>query len=296
MSRDAQCIAVDVACDAGDVLGEGPLWNVDGGVLYWLDIERRFIHALEPERRAHERVVIQLQPSALGLRARGGLIVAATRCLLGLDRLDGEPRVLAELTDVRSDVRFNDGECDPQGRFWAGTTSGSDAGGAALYRLEHDGSVTTVLRDVTISNGLAWAPDHSTLFYVDTPTGGVDAFDYDAETGTISRRRRLIDINPRDGYPDGMTVDAEGFLWVALWGGGTVRRYRPDGRLEAIVTVPSSQPTSCCFGGKRLDQLFITSARYGLSPEQLTREPLAGALFTCQPGVTGLPPTAVSEI
>ncbi|MFF0450014.1 SMP-30/gluconolactonase/LRE family protein [Streptomyces sp. NPDC004609] len=175
-------------------------------------------------------------------------------------------------------MRFNDGGCDPDGRFYCGTMAYDVAPGrGSLLRLDTDGSVTRVLTGVTISNGLAWSPD--------TATGRVDAFDYDTERG-LTARRTAVRIPDAAGLPDGLAVDAEGHLWVALWGGSAVHRYTPQGRLDAVVELPATQVTACAFGGPDLDRLYITTSRMGLDP---AAEPLAGALFRADVGVPGLP-------
>ena len=175
---------------------------------------------------------------------------------------DGSVRELAQPEAGRTDVRMNDGACDPQGRFWAGTMAYDESPGAgALYRLELDGSCTTVLTGLTISNGIGWSPDGSTMYLNDSGTGCVDAFRFDGATGAISDRRTLVRSDQPGVVPDGLTVDEEGGIWVALWGGGAVNRYAPDGSLLASVELPVERPTSCAFGGPDRATLFITTAR-----------------------------------
>src|SRR5918999_4891566 len=185
--------------------------------------------------------------------------------------------------DISSN-RMNDGKCDPAGRFWAGTMAMDGARGrGALYRLDADRSVARMLGAVSVSNGLAWSADSSTMYYIDTPTGSVDAFEFDADAGAISGRRPFVKIDGGDGMPDGMTIDSEGGLWVALWGGGAVHRYDAGGRLDGIVEVPASLTTSCTFGGSDLGDLYITTASTGLGEAELRDQPLAGSLFCCRP-------------
>jgi sugar lactone lactonase YvrE len=181
--------------------------------------------------------------------------------------------------------------CDPQGRFWAGTMAYDEAPGAGvLYRLELDGSCTTVLTGLTISNGIGWSPDGATMYLADSGTGLVEAFDFDGATGDLSQRRTLVRIQQPGAVPDGLTVDQEGGIWVALWGGGAVQRYGPDGALLAMLRLPVDQPTSCAFGGPELATLFVTSARAGLDEAALDRQPHAGHLFRFDDlGVTGTP-------
>ena len=188
---------------------------------------------------------------------------------------------------------MNDGKCDRRGRFWCGTcvSLGQPLEPVcSLYRIEPPShSVTRVLDGVTISNGLGWSPDGSLLYYIDSPSQRVEVFDFDVESGEISGRRTLLRIDERDGLPDGLAVDAEGCIWVALYGGGAVRRYRPDGRLDGTIELPVTWVTSCAFGGPDLDRLYITSAMHKLDEEGLRREYLAGDLLVVRPGARGLP-------
>jgi sugar lactone lactonase YvrE len=191
---------------------------------------------------------------------------------------------------------MNDGKCDPAGRFWAGTMALDERPRAgALYRLDPDHSVTKILDGVTVSNGLGWNVSHDVMYFIDSPRQGVDAFDYDRETGNVRNRRRLVDIPKEAGLPDGMAVDAEGYIWVALAFGGAVRRYSPTGELDRVVTLPVSFVTSCAFGGRDLMEMYITSGRLTLTEEQLREQPHAGGLFRYRPGVAGLPPSEYRE-
>lgn len=230
-------------------------------------------------RRKHVgKVAAALRPTA-----DGGAVLALERGFALADASLEDVRPLGELWSDPA-IRMNDGGCDPDGRFYCGTMSYAERPGAgALYRLDPGGEVTTVLSDVTISNGLAWSPAGESAYYIDTPTHRVDVFDYSTEAG-LHNRRPLLTIPEQDGSPDGMTVDAEGRLWVALWGGSAVRCYRPDGVLEEHVELPVSQVTACTFGGRQLDELYITTSRQGVSEGE---QPEAGALFRYRPGVRG---------
>jgi sugar lactone lactonase YvrE len=204
---------------------------------------------------------------------------------------DGAVHELAQPEAGRTDVRMNDGACDPQGRFWAGTMAYDESPGAGtLYRLELDGSCTTMLTGLTISNGIGWSPDASTMYLNDSGTGRVDAFRFDGPSGAISDRRTLVQISEPGVAPDGLTVDDEGGIWVALWNGGAVHRYAPDGSLLTSVQLPVERPTSCAFGGPERETLFVTSARTGLDDDALIRQPHAGKVFAIDGlGVRGLP-------
>jgi sugar lactone lactonase YvrE len=185
---------------------------------------------------------------------------------------------------------MNDGACDPRGRLWAGTMSTvREAGAAALYRVEPGGGPERVLAGTTVSNGLGWSPAGDRMYFIDSPTQRIDVLRYDGETGTLHGRRALVEVPAEAGLPDGMSVDADGCLWVCLFGGAAIHRYAPDGRLLAVARLPVSNPTSLTFGGRELDVLYVTTARHKLTPEQLLAEPLAGAVFALRPGATGLP-------
>jgi sugar lactone lactonase YvrE len=205
-------------------------------------------------------------------------------------------RPLAAVEADRPGTRFNDGKCDPAGRFWAGTMAYDETPGAGtLYRLDPDGRVEPMLAAVTISNGLAWSLDGRTLYYVDSPTRRVDAFDHDPAGGMLTNRRPFVELGPGEpGVPDGITIDAEGHLWVAFWDGWAVHRYQPDGTLDAVVPDPVARPTSCAFGGVDLADLYVTSASIGLSPAELAEQPHAGGIFRARPGVPGLAPVPFS--
>ena len=263
--------------------GEGPAWSPSWGGLRWVDMLAGDILTLREDGSVHRRQVGTIA-AVIRPRTSGGAIIAVERGF-ALEDDDGH---LTALPEVFGDptIRMNEGGCDPDGRFYCGTMAYDQRPGAAqLYRLDPDGSVRTVLEHLTISNGLEWSPDGSVAYFDDTPTGRVALFDYDTENG-LTGRRTLAEIDPADGHPDGLTVDAEGGVWVALFGGGAVRRYLPDGTLDAIVPVPARQVTACTFGGPDLDQLFITTSRENLEPDD---DPLAGSLFRAFVGVRGLP-------
>ena len=280
---------VEVVLEAHASVGEGPTWDERTNTLVWVDIMGNAVHIYDPAS-GRDRSVDVGQPVGAAAPRRGGGLVLALRDGFGL--LDANLANLRMISDVESDVpanRFNDGKCDAAGRFWAGTMAFDVAPLAgALYRLDPDYRVTRVLSGISLSNGLDWTPDNRQMYYIDSPTQSVDAFDFDLERGELGARRRVISISSDEGLPDGMTLDAEGGIWVALHGSGSVRRYLPDGRLERVIRVPSARLVTCCaFGGADLGDLYITSMTYGLSPEALLDQPLAGALFRCRPGVQG---------
>jgi sugar lactone lactonase YvrE len=225
--------------------------------------------------------------------AEGGLLLATDAGFAALDAAGGfEPLAGPQAPPAR--WFMNDGRCDALGRFWVGTVGLADDGRAArgegsLQRLDPDGSVTLAWSGATLANGMDWSPDARTLYFVDSATGGIDAFPYDAPSGTLGRPRRAIEIGLEmaAGFADGMCVDADGAIWTAVWGVGEVRRYTPDGRLDRTLRLPVSQPTSCAFAGEQLDVLAITSAWHGLGPAARAAEPHAGGVFCWRPGVRG---------
>lgn len=280
---------VEVVVAAAAELGEGPVWDSRTGRLVWVDILGKRINLTESRTGANETIDVPLHVGAVVPRAAGGFVAALQDGFWVVG--DGPAHRISTITEAGPGMRFNDGKCDPAGRFWAGTMAyAQSTGAAALYRLESDARVTRVLDGVTISNGLAWSHDGRTMYYIDTPAQRIDAFSFRPSTGQVSDRRIVVRIPTEVGSPDGMTIDAEGGLWVALWGGGAVHRYL-EGRLDRIIKMPVSQPTSCAFGGQDLGDLYVTSAREGLSTDELQAQPLAGALFRVRPGVRGTPPS-----
>jgi sugar lactone lactonase YvrE len=259
---------------------EGPVWSAAWGGLRWVDMLAGDVLFLQDDgsvaRRHVGRVAAALRP-----RSGGGSVIAVERGF-ALEETDGS---LTTLDPVWTDesIRMNEGGCDPDGRFWCGSMAYDQApGAAALYRLDPGGRVHRVLDDVTVSNGLEWSPDGSLAYYDDTATHRIDVFDYSAEDG-LTGRRPFVRFGD-DGNPDGLTVDSDGGVWVALFGGGAVHRYTAEGRLDAVVELPTPQVTACTLGGSALDRLFITT-----SAENREDDPVAGSLFAVDVGVPGLP-------
>ena len=274
--------------------GEGPVWDASRGVLASVDMLRGDLLTVDLLRDGAELAEVRRRHvgdvlAALRPRARGGWVVALERGFGLLDEPgasgEGAARPLGELwTDPG--VRMNDGGCDPAGAFWCGSMAYDDStpGRGTLYRLAPDGSVATMLTGVTVSNGLCWTPDGSRAYYVDSATGGVDVLTVDLAAPAVTSRERFVDVE--GGTPDGLTVDADGGVWVALWGGSAVHRYTPDGALDTVVRVPTTHPTACAFAGPELDELWITTSATGAGG----RDDRAGALYRCVPGVHGLEP------
>lgn len=283
---------VELVLDSRVVLGEGPIWDDKRQLLYWVDILGNSLNAFDPASGKNKKYDIGQHVGTVVPTQEPARVMLALHH--GFAAYDLEERKLTLWHDPEAhlpDNRFNDGKCDPVGRFWAGTMA-MDATGkhGSLYCLDRDGRVRRMLGDIGISNGLAWSLDGSVMYYIDTITSAVLAFDFDLENGAISNGRIVVRVPEAMGYPDGMTIDAEGMLWIALWGGGRIGRWNPDdGELLQSVACPVSQTTACAFGGQDLDTLYITSARVGLTTEQLKKEPHAGGLFAIQPGCQGLP-------
>lgn len=271
-------------------LGEGPVWDGASGTLVWVDIEGRTLLQYLP---AEGRVTRTALPQKIGaaVPARDGSWIAALED--GFYRLDpatGETSLVAATDEPNPANRLNDGKCDRDGRFWAGTMSAKWQKDGSLYVLEEGGKLTRKLTGIICSNGLAWNGDNNTMYYIDTGERAVYAFDYRAADGTIANQRVLLDFAGEEGNPDGMTIDADGKLWIAHWGGWQVTRWDPvTGNKLATVSVPVKNVTSCTFGGEQLDELYITTARIGNDERELAKQPLAGALFRVQTDTKGLP-------
>jgi len=286
--------AVEPVGDVTAALGEGPYWVPEDDCLLWVDIEGARLH--RTYFPSGETVIDSPGPVSAAFPAVGGGILiaggAALTLLFPAER-GGQwvARTIAD-TPAREGIRFNDAGVDPAGRVWVGSMHMTEAEPVGeLYRLDAGGRLNPVVKNVTVSNGLGWSPDGSRMYYADSPLRRVDVFDYDPATGEAFARRAFADLSEAEGVPDGLTVDADGCVWVAMWGGSALRRFTADGQPDAVLPVPVSQPTSCAFGGPGLADLYITSARVGLTDDQLAAQPLAGRLLHVRPGPVGLPST-----
>ncbi len=280
-------LAAEVAHPAQAVLGEGPLWDERAHRLRWVDIVGQTLHEYDPVAGIDRSELLFEPVTAVALSEQGPLLLALGDRLVSLAAAGEAP---CELNGFRADaarVRFNDGKVDPWGGFQVGTMhhAGKDPVGH-LYRLAPDLSMEVRLSGVTCSNGLDWSEDRTTFFHVDSVLSRVDLYSTEVETGAMTGPLGSLAV-AGPGIPDGLCLDAEGCVWVAMWGGGEVRRLTPDGALDRIVKLPVSQVTSIAFGGEDRDELFITTARDGLGDRQLEQEPHAGDLFWCEPGTSG---------
>jgi sugar lactone lactonase YvrE len=283
---------VEVVLAANATLGEGALWDHERGLLLWVDILAKRVNQFDPLKRTNCTLQLETLVGAVVPTGSGDLMVAVNAGFARVDRTTGQlSKLITPPGHNAATIRFNDGKCDPAGRFWAGTMSLSDQPNQGmLYCLEPGGLLRTEVSEVSISNGLAWSLDGTCMYYIDTPTRTVAAFDFEPASGAISRRRTAIEVPAQMGNPDGMTIDAEGMLWIALWDGAAVSRWDPaTGRLLEQRLLPATRITSCALGGPHLDTLFITSARTGLSASELERQPLAGAIFALKSEVPGIP-------
>ncbi|SMC51791.1 SMP-30/gluconolactonase/LRE family protein [Pedobacter nyackensis] len=274
--------------DTRSVLGEGAIWNDVDQKLYWVDIDPGLLHWFDPLTVHNETAVFNQKISTVVPTQHGNLLVALKDGIYSYKKASNQlDLVVSNPENDSSGNRFNDGKCDPSGRLWVGTMG--DEQSAHLYRVDPDQSIHTMKTQVSTSNGLVWSPDKKKMYYIDTSTHKVVAYDYDDQSGQISNPADAIIIPDDMGKPDGSTIDSEGMIWIALWGGYAVTRWNPKtGALLCKVKVASKNVTSCAFGGKNLDTLYITTARTKTSEEELKLYPNSGGLFMIKPGVTGV--------
>jgi sugar lactone lactonase YvrE len=287
--------ALQLAVDAKCTIGEGPVWDTEAQTLYWVDLLENRIHALEASSGRLSSLDVGQNTGCVVPRSKGGLVAALQHGFFTIDLGSGTLKPIHDPEADKPENRFNDGKCDSRGRLWAGTMSkkldsGSGDSGpvGSLYCLEPDGKVSRKIADITLSNGLGWSPDDRLFYYIDSTTYTVAAYDFEPSTGRISGRRVVVRLPANyGGMPDGMCVDEEGLLWIALWGAGGVGRWDPaTGQLQQWLAVPAPHVTSCAFGGDGLDELFVTTARLGTDTRAY---PLAGGVFKAKLAVKGLP-------
>jgi len=277
------------------IIGESPVWDDRNNFLYWIDILDKCVHVFDPDTGGDKRINVGQQIGCLVLCESGNAVVGLEDGIYKLDIKSGELHKFANPEPHLTNNRFNDGKCDPVGRLWIGSMSmaendgsGSSPPAGSLYCLKPDGKIEKKLDGVTISNGLAWSPDNKTMYYIDSPTRKVVAFDYELSTGEITNGRTVVNIPEDEGIPDGMTIDSEGLLWVAHWGGWKVGRYDPQtGRCVQTVRLPAQNVTCCTFAGKDLEELYITTATIGID-EKDEHQPNAGGVFCVKTGLRGL--------
>jgi sugar lactone lactonase YvrE len=283
-----------VLVDCGDELGEGPVWDAEAGVLRWVDLFGAAIQSWDPATGEHRRTEYPGTLGAIIPRRGRGPLIAAGREFIGLDEDGTVGLTLLTVEPDRPDNRLNDCRCDTAGRLWAGTMSSAvgTPGQGSVYRIGADLEPRRAIAATTISNGIGWDPADRWMYFIDSATYRLDAFDFDAAAGALGERRTVAQIDPDEGLPDGLAVDAEGGIWVALFGGGRVNRYAPDGELDQVLRLPFRNPTCPAFGGQGMETLFITTARYERAAAEADRAKGAGALLAVDVGVVGLPPVA----
>jgi sugar lactone lactonase YvrE len=290
MSADA----VKCVLKAQAVVGESPVWCAPEAALYWVDITGQKIHRFHPASGVNDTFHLPQSVTCVALRQRGGLLATLCKDFAFFDPRTEELRVLARVEDDKPDNRFNGGKCDRQGRFWAGTMNGKhwDAPSGSLYRLDTDLRVTRQQTGCVCANGLDWSPDGGVLYFTESFAYGIFAYDFEAATGQIANQRLFASVDKSSGaFPDGLTVDADGYVWSVHNAVGRVVRYSPAGKIDRVVQLPVPRPCGCAFGGEKLDVLYVTTARETMTADQLAKAPLSGSLFAVTPGVRGLPPS-----
>jgi sugar lactone lactonase YvrE len=283
-------MTIDLVLDAHAELGEGPIWDDERQRLMFVDIMRGVVHEFDPVSGSDRTYEVGEPVGAIALTRRGVYMLAVKSGFMTLDPATG---ITARAALVESDVpdnRMNDGYVDARGRFWAGTMNMYGRRHGSLYRLDPDGRVSRMIGGVTVSNGVDWSPDGTLMYYVDTATGRIDVFDFDEARGVISNHRVLVSVPHTAGHPDGLIVDADGFLWLALWAGGAIHRYAPDGSLDQAIPMPATHPTKCAFGGPDLADLYVTTAWIELRAEGRQAQPHAGGVYRLRPGARGRAP------
>jgi len=278
--------------ESRNILGEVPLWSEKEQVLYWIDVRRPALYAYRPSDASMQTWSFSEPIGSYCLRSNGGMLLAMKSGLFAFDQTTGKTERLCDPEPDLPNNRLNDGKCDRQGRFWVGSMNDGDRlPTGSLFMFGHDLTCRRALQGITIPNSLAWSPDGRTMYFSDTPTLRILAYDYDPASGTLTGERLFADLSGHPGRPDGSTVDADGCLWNAEVRGSRVVRYTPDGRVDRIITLPVSGVTSCAFGGPGMKTLYITTATQRLSKDELAREPLAGGLFAVDVDVGGLAET-----
>lgn len=285
-----QSSEVELVIDSKSELGEGAIWNYKTGELMWVNIKGKILNFYNPKTSNNKEMFTGQQIGTVVPAELGNVLVALQNGIYTFDVKTGSKKLIVDPEENIPDNRFNDGKCDPSGRFWAGTMStvGKQSNGT-LYRLNKDKSIHKMVGNVSISNGIVWSNNHTKMYYIDTPTHKVMGYDYNNETGEIMNAQVAVEIPTEMGSPDGMTIDENGNLWIALWGGFAVGCWNPgNGELLNTVKVPAKNVTSCAFGDDDLGTLYITTAREDNNNEELEKYPNSGGLFKTRPGVKGV--------
>jgi len=281
---------IDVVCEKTMLLGESPLWHPLENCLYWVDIVAATLYRLNVADKSLQEFGMPSQIGSIAWRAKGGLIAALSNHFAYVDTQVGSTQMIASPLRGQYGVMFNDGKCDRQGRFWAGTKDIEEQNPlGSLYCLDTAANVTEILRhNFTVSNGIAWSLDNSQMYICDSPSRKIYQYEFDSITGQLGKFRIFAEVPESKGFPDGLTVDDEDHVWSCHWDGWQITRYDPTGDIVGVIPMPIPRPTSCCFGGPDFKTLYVTSASVGLSASDLQDAPQTGHVFAVQLGVQGL--------
>lgn len=286
---------VNCSFQGSDIVGESPIWSSEERALYWVDILGQKIHRFHPEQLKHSSISLDQPVAAIAFTKNGQILAALRKSLALIDWKKASYTVIAEFEMDKPNNRFNDGKCDKEGRFWVGTMDSLlwDQPLGSLYRVDSDLSVHRILTNISCANGIGWSPDDSVMYFTESFRYAIFAYDYNSKSGSISNGRIFAEVDRNSGgFPDGLTVDKEGYVWSAHCGLGQVVRYSPNGKVDLVIKMPVPRPTSCVFGGNNYNTLYVTSAQETLNSQELCQWPLSGSIFSCNLGITG----CVSEI
>ncbi|MBU3012828.1 SMP-30/gluconolactonase/LRE family protein [Polaribacter vadi] len=272
------------------VLGEGAIWNYKTQELYWVDIEGKQLNVFNPKSKENKVLKTKSRIGTVVPFTKEEVLIALEDGVHKMNLNSGESALFTNMKNELPGSRLNDGKCDPAGRFWVGSMHFNQLKNKAnLYTITSENTLVKKVDSVTISNGIVWTSDKKIMYYIDTPTSSIKAFDYDNKTGEITNGKVVVKIPESLGFPDGMTIDEENMLWVGMWNGNAVIRFNPiNGKVISKIEVPAHNITSCAFGGENLDILYITSASVDMTPEEVKKYPLAGSVFKIKPGVKGV--------
>lgn len=283
--------SIECVYKTDSILGESPLWSPQEKVLYWVDISKKMVHRFDPLTKENTTKELPQTVTSVLLRQKGGLVLTLSKEIVAFEFDASKSRVLLKIDD-HPDNRINDAKCDRKGRIWAGTMNSKDSAKptGTLFCIDKDLKAQCMGSEFACSNGIGWSPDNATMYFTETFKYAIHAYDFEFSTGNISNERVFASIQEvSKGSFDGLTVDAEGYVWSAIAGGGKIIRYHPSGKIDQIIEVPIPRPTSCVFGGENLDVLYVTSAREILSESELEVYPLSGSLFALKTDVKGIP-------
>lgn len=287
---ETQTSSVDLVLEIKAELGEGAFWDAPNDRLFWVDIEGKKVHIYDPEKKVNKSFEMPSRVGTIVPHNADEAVVALEDGIYILNLKSGAVRLLTELEKDLKSTRFNDGKCDPNGNLWVGSMDlNTTLPIGSLYKVSPNGEAHKMLDSITVSNGIVWTRDRNTMYYIDTPTGHIKAFDFNVETSEISNERIAVEIDASLGFADGMTIDENDHLWVGMWQGEAVACFDPiAGKLIKKIQVPAMNVTACTFGGDNLETLYITTARVGMTDEEKLKFPLAGSVFQVSPGVRGV--------